>query len=157
MSQPISSESNDLMSGWVPYLMLDITTFPHPVVVLLLVNLLCYWGPTIVWPVLCLEPSQWAWALGGSRQGYIVWWRYPLSCPAPHKSPEPPVISGEAGWTTANTYLHLVLGTSQELAHTLIHTLTERHRLQLHYWSSRSLFRPSGVWAYSGHGQVHVP
>ena len=35
MSQPIRSESDDLMSGWVPYLMLDINTPSHLVPVLL--------------------------------------------------------------------------------------------------------------------------
>ena len=42
--------------------MLDITTPytttpPHPVLVLLLADLLGYRGPTIVKPVICLEPS----------------------------------------------------------------------------------------------------
>ena len=41
---------------------------PPPVLMLLLTNRLGYKGPTIVKPVLCLEPSQWARALGGSRQ-----------------------------------------------------------------------------------------
>ena len=31
-----------------------------------------------------------------------------------------------------------------------------RHILQLHYWSSRSSFRPSAVWAYPGCKQRHV-
>ena len=42
---------------------------PYPVPVLLLANLLGYRGPTIAKDVLCLEPSLWAWALGGSGQG----------------------------------------------------------------------------------------
>ena len=54
MSQPIRSESNDLMSGCVPYLMLGITTPPPPV----------YKDPIIVKPVLCLELGPLARALG---------------------------------------------------------------------------------------------
>ena len=38
MSQPMRSESDDLMSGCVPYLMLHITIPPHPVLVLLLAD-----------------------------------------------------------------------------------------------------------------------
>ena len=139
------------------YLMLDITTPPHPVLVLLLVDLLGYRGPTIVKPVLCLEPSQWAWALGGSRQGLYCLVEVTLLLPSPYKSPEPPVMSGEVGWTAGSMHLHHALGTSQVWARTLIHALTERRWFQLHYWSSRSSFRPSGVWAYSGHGKGCVP
>ena len=68
MSQPIMSQCNDLMSGWVPYLMLYITMPPFPVLMLVLAILLGYRGPTIVKPVLCLEPSQWDGAMGGFRQ-----------------------------------------------------------------------------------------
>ena len=64
MSQPIRSESDDLMSGCVPYLVLGINIPVHPVLVLLLINLLGYKGPTIVKPVLCLELGPWARALG---------------------------------------------------------------------------------------------
>ena len=140
------------MSGWVLYLMLDITTHPHPVRVLLLVNLLGHRSPTIAKPVLCLEPSQWAWALDGSRLGLYCLVEVSPLLPSPYKKPEPPVMSGEAGWTARSMHLHYVLGTSQVWAHTLIHALTERYRLQLHYWRSRNSFRSSGVWAYSGHG-----
>ena len=55
MSQPIRSKSDDLMSGCVPYLVLGITIPVHSVLVLLLINLLGYKGPTIVKPVLYLE------------------------------------------------------------------------------------------------------
>ena len=51
-SQPIRRESNDLLSGCVPYLMQDIATPPQPVTLLFLHNLLGYMGPTIVKPVL---------------------------------------------------------------------------------------------------------
>ena len=66
-------------------------------------------------------------------------------------------MTGEAGWTAGSTYLHHALGTSQVWARALIHTLAERHGLQSHYWSSGSSFRPSGIRAYQGHGQGHVP
>ena len=66
------------------------------------------------------------------------------------------MMSGEAQWTAGSMHLHHTLGTSQGWAHALIHTLAERHTLQSHYWSSRRSFRPSGVWAYSGHGQGHA-
>ena len=137
--------------------MLDITTPPHPVLVLVLVNLLGYRGPTIVKPVLCLEPSQWVWALDGSRQGPYYLVEVPPLLPSLYKSLEPPVMSGEAGWTAGSMHLHHALGTSQVWAHTLIHTLAERRRLQLCYWSFRSSSRPSRVWAYSGCGQGHTP
>ena len=60
MSQPIRGGSDDLMSGRVLYLMLDITTPPPPVLVLSLTNLLGYRGPAIVKPALCLESGPWA-------------------------------------------------------------------------------------------------
>ena len=125
---------------------------PPPVLVLFLINLL---GPTIVKPDLCLEPSQWAWILGGSRQE--LYCLVPPLLPSLYKRPDLPVMSGEVGWTAGSMHLHHALGTSQVWAQALIHTLAERHRLQSHYWSSRSLFRPSRVWAYSGHGQGYVP
>ena len=68
MSQPIRGEGDDLMSGWVFYLMLDITTPPPPIPMLPLTNLLGYRGPILVKPVLCLESGSWAWALDDSRQ-----------------------------------------------------------------------------------------
>ena len=137
--------------------MLDITIPPPPVLMLLLTNLLGYKGPPIVKPVLCLEPSQRARALGGSRQELYCLAEVPPPQPSLNKNPESPVMSGEAGWTAGSMHVHHALGTSQVWAHALIHALAERHRLQSHYWSSRSSFRPSGVRAYSGHGQGHVP
>ena len=107
----------------MPYLMLDITTPPHPVPVLLLANLLGYRGPTIVKPVLCLEPSPWAWALGGSGQGLYCLVEVPPLLPSLYKSPETCVMSGEAGWTAGSTHLHHVLGTSQVWVHTLTYAL----------------------------------
>ena len=99
MSQPIRIDNNDLMSGRVPYLMLDITIPPHSVTVLLSVNLLGYMGPTIVKPVLSLELSPWAWALGGSGQGLYCLVEVPLLLPSLYKSPEPCLMPGEAGCT----------------------------------------------------------
>ena len=61
--------------------MLDITAPPHAIPVLHLANLLGYRGPTIVKPVLCLEPSQWV-ALGDSGQGLYCLAEVPLSCSA---------------------------------------------------------------------------
>ena len=145
------------MFRWVPYWMLDITTPPHPVLVLLLANLLGYRGPTIVKPVLCLETGQWAWALDGSRQELHCLVEVLPLLPSLYKNPEPPVISGEADWTAGSRHLHHALGTSQVWAHALIHALAEGHLLQSHYWSTRSSFRPSGVQTYLGHGQGHVP
>ena len=40
-----------------------------------------------------------------------------------YKSPEPPVMSGEAGWTAECTHPCHALGTSQVWAHALILTL----------------------------------
>ena len=156
MSQPIRSESDDLMSGWALYLMLDITTAPHCTYVAFNQSAWIQ-GPTIAKPVPCLEPSQWTWALDGSRQDLYCLVELPALLLSPYKSPKPPVISGEAGWTVGSTHLHHAFVTSKVWAHTLIHALAKRHRLQSHYWSSRSPFRPSGVWAYSGCGQGHAP
>ena len=103
--------------------MLDITTPPHPVPVLLLVNLLGYRGLTIVKPFPCLELNPWAWALGGSGQGLYCLVEVPPLLPSLYKSPEPCVTLGEAGWTAGSTHLHHTLGTSQVWAHTLRHTL----------------------------------
>ena len=64
MSQPIRSESDDLMSGCMLHLMQDITTPPQPVTLLLLHNQLGYMGPAIVKPVFCLELDPRARALG---------------------------------------------------------------------------------------------
>ena len=152
MSQPIRSESDDLMSGWVLSLVLGITTPPPPVLMLLLANLLGYSGPTIVKPVLCLETGQWAWALDGSRQELHCLVEVPPLLPSLYKSPEPPVISGEADWTAGSMHLHHALGTSQVWAHALICALAGRHGLQLHYWGCRSLFKPFGVQVYPGCG-----
>ena len=74
MSQPIRSESDDLTSGCVPYLVLGITIPIHPVLVLLLINLLGYKGPTIVKPVLYLELGPRA----GSKQGLLCLVEVPL-------------------------------------------------------------------------------
>ena len=120
VSQPIRSGSEDLMSGWVPYLMLNITTPPHPVIVLLLTNLLGYRGPTIVKSVPCLEPSPWVWYQGGSGQGLYCLVEVPPLLPSPYKSPEHSVTSGEAGWTAGSTHLCHALGTSQVWAHALL-------------------------------------
>ena len=79
------------------------------------------------------------------------------SLPSPYKSPDPPVTSGEAGWTVESKHLHHALETSQVWAHALIHAFAESHRLQSHYWSSKSSVRPSRVWTYSGCGQGHIP
>ena len=127
---------------------------PSPCIYVALTNLLGYRCPTIVKLAFCLEPSQWACSLDDSRQELYCLVEVPLLLPSPYKSPDHPVMSGEAGWTAGSMHLHNTLGTSQVWAHALIliHALAERHRLQSHYWSSRSSFRPSGVWAYSGHG-----
>ena len=87
MSQPIRSESDDLMS-----LLNARYYYTNPVLVLLLVKLLGYGGPTIVKHVLCLESSQYAWALGGSRQGLYCLVEVPPLLPDHFKSPEPPVM-----------------------------------------------------------------
>ena len=52
------------MSGCMPHLMQDITTYPQPVTLLFLYDLLRYMGPTIVKPVLCLELDPWVRVLG---------------------------------------------------------------------------------------------
>ena len=83
--------------------MLDITIPPPPVLMLLLTNLLRYKGPPIVKPVLCLEPSQWLRALGGSRQELYCLVEVPPPQPSLYKNPESPVMSGEAGWTAGST------------------------------------------------------
>ena len=86
MSQPIRSESNDLMSGCVPYLMRDITTPLQPVTLIFLYNLLGYTGQTIVKPVLCLELDPRARALGCSEKRLYCLVEVPPSCPAPIKT-----------------------------------------------------------------------
>ena len=123
MSQPIRYGSDDLMSGWAPYLMLDITTLPPLVLMLLLTNLLRYRGPTIVKPVFYLESGPWAWALDDSRQELCCLVEVPPPLPSLYKSLEPPVTSGEADWTAEGMYPHHVLGTSQVWAHALTCTL----------------------------------
>ena len=101
------------MSGGVPYLMLDITTPPPPVLMLVLTNLLGYRGPTIVKPVLCLESGPWAWALDDSRQELCCLVGVPPPLPSLYKNLEPPVMSGEASWTAEGMHPHHALGTSQ--------------------------------------------
>ena len=113
VSQSNRCKSNDLMSGWVLYLMLDITTPPLPVCLLLLDNLLGYRGPTTVKPALCLDPTLWVWALAGSSQEQYGLVEVSPSCSVPINSPEPSVTSGEAGWTVTGAHLHHALGTSQ--------------------------------------------
>ena len=85
--------------------MLDITTPPHPEPVLHSVNLLGYMDPTIVKHILCLEPSPWAWALGGSGQGLYCLVQVPPLLSSLYKSPEPCVMLEEAGWTAVSTHL----------------------------------------------------
>ena len=97
--------------------MLDITTPPHPVPVLLLANLLGYRGPTIVKPVLCLGPSPFAWVLGGSGQGLYCLVQVPPLLSSLYKSPEPCVMLEEAGWTAVSMHLCHALATSQVGAH----------------------------------------
>ena len=112
VSQPIRYESDDLMSGWVLYIVLDITTPPLPVSLLLLGNLLRYRGPTTVKLALCLDPTPWAWALGCSSQGLYGLVEVSPSCPSPINSAEPHMTSEEAGWTVRGAHLHHALGTS---------------------------------------------
>ena len=119
-------------------------------------NLLGYRGPTIAKPVLCLEPGQWAWALDGSRQELYCLVEVPPLLSSLYKSPEPAVMSEEAGKTTGSMHLHHALGTSEGPMPWSMPS-QGRHGLESHYWSSRSSFRPFRVWAYPGHGQGHVP
>ena len=91
VSQPIRCESDDLMSGWVLYLMLDIITPPLPVCLLLLDNLLGYRGPTTVKPDLCLNPTLRPRPWVAPARDYIAW----------------------LGWTVRGAHLHHALGTSQ--------------------------------------------
>ena len=88
VSQPIRCESEDLMSGGVLYLMLDITTPPLPVYLLLLDNQLGYWDPTAIKLALCLDPTLRAWVLGGSSQGLHCLVKVSPSCSTPINSPE---------------------------------------------------------------------
>ena len=104
--------------------MLDITIPPPPVLMLLLTNLLGYRGPTIVKPVLCLEPSRVQAHWPSSRQELYCLVEVPPPLPSLYKNPEPPVMSGEAGWTVGSTHLYHALGTSQVGVHALIHALT---------------------------------
>ena len=84
---------------------------PHSVLVLLLVNLLGNRGPTRGKHVFCLEPSQWVWALNGSTYELYYLVEVPPLLPSPYKSPDPPVMSGEVGWTAGSMHLHHALGT----------------------------------------------
>ena len=101
----IRSESDDVMSGCVLYLVLGIATPPPPVIMLLLVNLPGYRGPTIVKPVL-----SWARPIGLSpgwlQTGTILSGGGAPLLPSLYKNPEPPVTSGEAGWTVGSMHLH---------------------------------------------------
>ena len=113
VSQPIRSENDDLMSGWVLHLMLDITTPP-------LLYVCCFW-------IICLDtgvqpqldlPCVWILplgpgVLGGASQGLYCLVEVSPFCPAPINSPEPSMMLGEAGWTVRGTPLHHALGTSQ--------------------------------------------
>ena len=92
--------------------MLDIPTPPPLVLMLLLTNLLGNRGPTIVKRVFCLGSGQEAWALEDFRQGLHCLVEVPTLLPSPYKSPEPPVTSGEVGWTAGSMHLHHALGTS---------------------------------------------
>ena len=133
VSQPIRSENDDLMSGWVLYLMLDITTLPLPVSLLLLHNLLGYRGPTTVKPALCLDSTPEAWGPGWSQPGTtLIGGGIPLM-PSPINSPEPSMMSGEAGWTVRGTHLHHTLGTSQVWA-------LLRYGSKWHYRQNRIIF-----------------
>ena len=100
-------------------LILDITTPPHPETLLLLADLLGCRGPNIIKPVLCLEPSPWAWVLGGSGQGLYCLMEVPPLLLSLYKSSEPFVMSGEVGWTAGSMHLCHALGTSQVWAHAL--------------------------------------
>ena len=93
--------------------MLDITTPPLLVCLLLLDNLLRYRGPTTVKPALSLDSTLGVWALGGSSQGLHCLVEVSPSCPAHINSPKFCVTSGEAGWTVRGAHLHHALGTSQ--------------------------------------------
>ena len=93
--------------------MLDITTPPLPVCLLLLDNLLGYRGPTTVKPALCLDLTLRAWILGGSNKELYCLMDVSPSCPTPINIPGSSVMSGEAGWTVRGAHLHHALGTSQ--------------------------------------------
>ena len=147
MSQPIRSESDDLMSGWVLHSMPDTTTPP-------LLYVCCFWViylDTRVQPQLNL-PCVWIPPLGpgalvGASQGLCCLVEVSPSCKAPINSPESGVMSGEAGWTVRGTHLHNALGTSQVWASGPDLRPGQRPGLQSHFWSSRSSFRPSGAQA----------
>ena len=111
-----------------------------------LLNARYYYTPS---SVLVLLFSQSAWIQGSNdSQTCSLSWTKPVglgpgwfqtgtilsgggtpSLAQPYKSPDPSVMSGEAGWTAGSTHLHHVLGTSQVWAC----TLTERYELQLHH------------------------
>ena len=92
--------------------MLDITTPPLPVC--------CFW-------VICLDtgvqpqlnlPCVWIpppgpEALDGASQGLCCLVEVSPCCPSPINSPEPGVMSEEAGWAVRGAHLHHALGTSQ--------------------------------------------
>ena len=124
ISQPIRSESNDVMSGWVPYWMLDITTPPHPVLVLLLANLLGYRGPTIVKCSLS-RAKHMGLGPGEALEGTTASGGGAPSLAKPLKKPWA-LCKVRRGRLDSKEYiLHLchALGTSHIWAHTLIHTL----------------------------------
>ena len=85
VSQPIRSESDDLMSGWVLYSMLDITT-PPPLYVC------CFWvicldtgvQPQLNLPCVLILPLG-PGALGGASQGLCCLVEVSPLIPSPHK------------------------------------------------------------------------
>ena len=91
-----------------------------------------YKGTTIVKPVLCLEPSQWVRALGGTP---------PL--PSLYKNPESPVMSEEAGWTAESMHLHHALGLLRAWAGECTNsTIVPRHNTGYIFFKFLSLFNP---------------
>ena len=150
VSQPIRSESDDLMSGYVLYLMLDITTPP-------ILYACCFW-------VICLDtgvqpqlnlPCVWILpmgpgALGGASQGLCCLMEVSPSCPATINSPASGVMSGEAGRTVRGTRLYHALGTSQVQVSSPDLRPGQRPGLWSHFWSSRSSFRPSRAQSSQG-------
>ena len=72
MSQPIRDERDNITSGWVPYLMQDITTPPQSICLLLFINLLGNMGSTTVKAV-----PVWIWI---NRQGHVAFSHQGLFC-----------------------------------------------------------------------------
>ena len=136
--------------------MLDITTPPVPVCLLLLDNLLGYRSPTPVKPALCLDSTLRAWALGGSSQGLHCLVGVSLSCPAPINRPESCMMSGEAGWTV-RVHTTPCIRNFSGMGFRPRPMPPERPGLQLHFWSSRSSFRPYAAQASPGWGPGPEP